>query len=53
MAFQTDTRLTRQKQINTLKVYNELVESVVEGVEYRQAAIRIITCVLQDQVPRP
>jgi hypothetical protein len=35
MAFQTDTRLSRQKQINTLKVFNELVECVTEGTEYR------------------
>lgn len=35
MSFQTDTRLSRQKQINTLKVFNELVECVVEGAEYR------------------
>lgn len=35
MTFQTDVRLSRQKQINTLAVFNELVECVVEGAEYR------------------
>lgn len=35
MTFQTESRLSRQKQINTLKVFNELVECVVEGAEYR------------------
>lgn len=35
MTFQTESRLSRQKQINTLKVFNELVECVIEGAEYR------------------
>ena len=40
MTFQTDVRLSRQKQINTLAVFNELVECVVEGAEYRSAGER-------------
>ena len=35
MAFQTDARVTRQKQITSLAVYHEAVETVVEGAEYR------------------
>ena len=35
MSFQTDTRLSRQKQIHSLAVYHEAVECVTEGAEYR------------------
>jgi len=35
MSFQTDTRLSRQKQIHSLAVYHEAVECVSEGAEYR------------------
>jgi len=35
MSFQTDTRLSRQKQIHSLAVYHEAVECVTEGSEYR------------------
>lgn len=35
MSFQTDTRLSRQRQITTLKVFNSSVEEVVEGTEYK------------------
>jgi len=34
-SYQTDTRLSRHKQINTLRVFNENVEEVTEDVEYR------------------
>ena len=33
--YSSDTRLSRQRQITTLKVYNETVEEVVENSEYR------------------
>ena len=33
--YNSDTRLTRQRQITTLKVYNENVEEVVENSEYK------------------
>jgi len=35
MSFQTDTRLSRQKQIHSLAVFHEAVECVTEGAEYR------------------
>jgi len=35
MAYNSETRLSRQRQINTLKVYNENVETVIEGSEYK------------------
>jgi len=35
MSFQTDTRLSRQKQIHSLAVYHEAVECITEGSEYR------------------
>jgi len=35
MSFQTDTRLSRQKQIHSLAVFHEAVECVSEGTEYR------------------
>ena len=31
----SETRLSRQRQIHTLRVFNENVEEVVEGAEYR------------------
>lgn len=34
-SYQTDTRLSRHKQINTLRVFNENVEEVTDDVEYR------------------
>ena len=38
MAFQSEARVTRQKQITSLAVYHEAVETVVEGAEYRWQA---------------
>jgi len=35
MSFTSDTRLSRQRQITTLKVFNASVEEVVEGAEYK------------------
>ena len=33
--YSSDTRLSRQRQITTLKVYSENVEEVIENSEYR------------------
>ena len=33
--YNSDTRLSRQRQITTLKVYNENVEELVENSEYK------------------
>ena len=35
MSYNSDTRLSRQRQITTLKVYNENVEETIENVEFR------------------
>ena len=34
-SYSSDTRLSRQRQITTLKVYNENVEEIIENAEYR------------------
>jgi len=35
MSYNSETRLSRQRQINTLKVFNENVEELIEGSEYK------------------
>jgi len=52
MSYNSETRLSRKRQINTLKVFNENVEEVIEGCEYKVKFMSsLLTLELKVQLP--